>query len=74
MLSKVAKNMGWFRLSLLMLSSEKDLNLWVQVLTYFARKEENCQKEIMEVLGCKTFYNRLSPIKILTEITYCLLC
>ena len=28
-----------------------DSNLWTQALAYFARKEENCRTQIMEVLS-----------------------
>jgi hypothetical protein len=49
---------------------DKDPNLWIQVLSYFASKEEDCQKEIMEVLGYIDRDNLLPPllvIQILSE-------
>ena len=29
----------------------QDSNLWVQALSYFARKEENCKPQLMDVLA-----------------------
>ena len=31
--------------------SDKDPNLWVLVLSYFAEKDDDCQKEISEILN-----------------------
>jgi len=44
---------------------DKDPNLWVQVLTYFARKDEDCQKEITEVLTYVDRDNLLPPLLVI---------
>lgn len=41
----------YISLSILSASRQQDPNLWVQALGYFARKEENCKQQIMEVLA-----------------------
>jgi len=44
---------------------DKDNNLWLQVLSYFASKDENCQKEITEVLGYIDRDNLLPPLLVI---------
>ena len=42
--------------------SDKDPNLWIQVLSYFARKQDDCQKEIGEVLQAIDRENLVPPL------------
>eukprot|EP01119_Soliformovum_irregulare_P007415 TRINITY_DN1982_c0_g1_i1.p1 TRINITY_DN1982_c0_g1~~TRINITY_DN1982_c0_g1_i1.p1 ORF type:complete len:907 (-),score=260.18 TRINITY_DN1982_c0_g1_i1:49-2769(-) len=41
---------------------DKDSNMWIQVLTYFVGKSENCHKEITEVLGYIDRDNLIPPL------------
>ncbi len=41
---------------------DKEPNLWVQALTYFAGKEEDCHREITEVLANIDHANLLPPL------------
>eukprot|EP01114_Cavostelium_apophysatum_P016791 TRINITY_DN4846_c1_g1_i1.p1 TRINITY_DN4846_c1_g1~~TRINITY_DN4846_c1_g1_i1.p1 ORF type:complete len:953 (+),score=293.87 TRINITY_DN4846_c1_g1_i1:58-2916(+) len=44
--------------------SDRDPNLWVEVLTYFANKQEDCHKEIKEVLVYIDRDNLLPPLQV----------
>lgn len=44
---------------------ETDSNLWVQALSYFASKDENCEAKIIEVLNSIDRDNLLPPLLIL---------
>jgi len=44
---------------------DKDPNLWIQALSYFAAKEEDCQKEIGEVLGNIDRDNLIPPLLVI---------
>jgi len=44
---------------------DKAPNLWVQVLSYFACKETDCQQEIMEVLANIDKYNLIPPLLVI---------
>jgi len=43
---------------------DRDPNLWVQVLSYFSAKEEDCQKELSEVLSNIEKNNLLPPLQV----------
>ena len=49
---------------------EQDTNLWVQALAYFARKEENCKTQIMEVLSHIDRRNLLPPLLVIQTLAH----
>ncbi len=49
---------------------EQDTNLWVQALAYFARKEENCRPQIMEVLAHVDRRNLLPPLLVVQTLAH----
>ena len=54
----------------LFLHREQDNNLWVQALAYFARKEENCKTQIMEVLSHIDRRNLLPPLLVIQTLAH----
>ncbi|XP_022091158.1 vacuolar protein sorting-associated protein 11 homolog isoform X2 [Acanthaster planci] len=48
----------------------QDPNLWVQTLSYFARKEENCKQYIVEVLSQIDRYNLLPPLMVIQTLAH----
>ena len=50
--------------------STQDPNLWVQTLSYFARKEENCKQYIVEVLSQIDRYNLLPPLMVIQTLAH----
>jgi len=44
---------------------DKDPNLWVHVLSYFAQKDDDCQKEIVEILNTIDKKNLLPPLQVI---------
>ena len=55
---------------MLFLRREQDNNLWVQALAYFARKEENCKTQIMEVLSHIDRRNLLPPLLVIQTLAH----
>ncbi|XP_019628396.1 PREDICTED: vacuolar protein sorting-associated protein 11 homolog [Branchiostoma belcheri] len=48
----------------------QDPNLWVQALAYFARKEENCRTQMMEVLQHIDRHNLLPPLLVVQTLAH----
>ncbi|XP_046856298.1 vacuolar protein sorting-associated protein 11 homolog [Xenia sp. Carnegie-2017] len=48
----------------------QDSNLWVQALSYFASKENDCRKYIMEVLNYIDRHNLLPPLLVLQTLAH----
>lgn len=47
-----------------------DPSLWVQALSYFARRETDCKSQIMEVLSYIDRGNLMSPLLVLQNLAY----
>jgi hypothetical protein len=47
-----------------------DSGLWVQALAYFAKREENCKSQIMEVLSQIDKKNLLPPLLVLQTLAH----
>jgi len=56
---------SFFYLFICSFDSAKDPNLWVQVLSYFAAKKEDCRKEITDVLANIDKLNLLPPLQVI---------
>ena len=50
--------------------SMSDPHLWTQALAYFARKEENCKTQIMEVLTHIDRWNLLPPLLVIQTLAH----
>ena len=50
--------------------SNQDPNLWVQALSYFAAKEENCKHFIVEVLSHIDRRNLLPPLLVIQTLAH----
>ncbi|CAG2230700.1 PEP5 [Mytilus edulis] len=48
----------------------QDSNLWVQALSYFARKEENCKPQLMDVLAHIDKKNLLPPLLVIQTLAH----
>ncbi|XP_064597137.1 vacuolar protein sorting-associated protein 11 homolog [Liolophura sinensis] len=48
----------------------QDPNLWVQALAYFARKEDNCKTQLMEVLTHIDKKNLLPPLLVIQTLAH----
>ncbi|XP_069106820.1 vacuolar protein sorting-associated protein 11 homolog isoform X1 [Argopecten irradians] len=48
----------------------QDSNLWVQALSYFARKEDNCKSQLMEVLSHIDKKNLLPPLLVIQSLAH----
>ncbi|XP_052690623.1 vacuolar protein sorting-associated protein 11 homolog [Crassostrea angulata] len=49
---------------------QQDSNLWVQALSYFARKEDDCKPQLMEVLSQIDKKNLLPPLLVIQTLAH----
>ena len=47
-----------------------DPGLWIQALAYFARKEEDCKQQIVEVLSHIDKHNLLPPLLVTQTLAH----